>query len=324
MTDPRPNVVVLDDYEHAFPRLARWDWVAAHCRWRVMHQPLRGEALVQALQDVDALVLMRDRTPLPPDLLAQMPRLKLVVFTGTRNQTLDMAALKARGVTVCHTGWGPSKDSTAELTWALMLAAYKRLPENMAGLQAGHWRTDHALLPVLRGETLGLLGLGEIGSRVARIGLAFGMRVLAWSPNMTPERAQQHGVEAATLQAVLSASRLVSLHLVASSTTRHLINRERLALMRRDAILINTSRSALVHTGDLIEALQSGQLAQAAIDVFDEEPLPTDHPLRRCPGLLLTPHLGFVAQPVFQQFVTDVQATLTAWLKGEPLERVLS
>lgn len=323
MTDSLPKVVVLDDYEQAFPRLAQWDWVASQCRFELHHQPLRGDALLQALQDVEALVLMRDRTPLNAELVARLPRLKLVVFTGTRNQALDMAALKARGITVCHTGWGPSKDSTTELTWALMLAAFKRLPENMAGLQAGQWRTEHALLPVLRGETLGLLGLGEIGSRVARIALAFGMRVLAWSPNMTPERAQQHGVEAASLEEVLSASRLVSLHLVVGPTTLHLINRERLALMRRDAILVNTSRSALVHTGDLIDALQAGQIAQAAIDVFDEEPLPADHPLRQCPGVLLTPHLGFVAQPVFQQFVTDVQGTITAWLKGEPLDRVL-
>ncbi|MCD8514463.1 MAG: D-2-hydroxyacid dehydrogenase family protein [Burkholderiaceae bacterium] len=324
MNQKSPKVVVLDDYEQAFSRIGDWQWVQAHSDWQVHHQPLRGESLRHALAGVEVLVLMRDRTPLTADLVASLDALKLVVFTGTRNQALDMAALKAKGVKVCHTGWGPSKDSTTELTWALILAAFKHLPANTAALQAGQWRCEHALLPVLRGETLGLLGLGEIGSRVARVATAFGMRVLAWSPNMTPERARQHGAEAASLEEVLAASRIVSLHLVVGPTTRHLINRERLALMRRDALLVNTSRAALVDTAHLMEALQSGQIAQAALDVFDEEPLAADHPLRQCPGLLLTPHLGFVARPVFEQFVLDVQETVTAWLKGEPVPRELA
>jgi len=323
MNQISPKVVALDDYEQAFTQLGSWQWVQAHCEWHVHHHPLKGEALCKALQDVEVLVLMRDRTALTADLVAQLDALKLVVFTGTRNQVLDMAALKAKGVKVCHTGWGPSKDSTTELTWALILAAFKRLPENASVLQSGQWRCEHALLPVLRGETLGLLGLGEIGSRVARVATAFGMRVLAWSPNMTPERAQLHGAEAACLEDVLAASRIVSLHLVVGPSTHHLINRERLALMRRDALLVNTARAALVDTAHLVEALQNGQIAQAALDVFDEEPLPADHPLRQCPGLLLTPHLGFVARPVFEQFVLDVQEAVTAWLKGQPLPREL-
>lgn len=318
-----PKIVVLDDYEQAFRRLGNWQWVEAHSEFMVMTQPLRDDALIQALQGVQVLVLMRDRTPLPASLIVQLPELRLVVFTGTRNQALDMEALKARGIAVCHTGWGPSKDSTAELTWALILAAYKRMPENQAALAEGHWRGEHALLPVLKGQTLGLLGLGEIGSRVAAVGRAFGMRLMAWSPNMTDERAQAHGAEFAPLEVVLESSRIVSLHLVLGPTTRHLLNRERLALMQPNAVLVNTSRSALVNTEDLVAALQAGRPGQAAIDVFDEEPLPSEHPLRRCPGALLTPHLGFVAEPVFRQFVGDVQEAVTQWLKGEPLPRQL-
>lgn len=320
----QPRVVILDDYEHAFLRLVDWQWVCQHSHVQVHNQPLQGEALLQAIGQAEVLVLMRDRTPLPASLIEQLPRLKLVVFTGTRNAALDMAALQARGVAVCHTEWGPSKDSTAELTWALIMSAFKRMTENHTALQQGQWRTEHALLPVLKGETLGLLGLGEIGSRVARYANAFGMRVLAWSPNMTPERAAAHGAEAASLDEVLKASRIVSLHLVVGPTTRELINRERLALMRRDAILVNTSRSALINTADLVEALQNGAIAQAALDVFDTEPLPANDPLRTCQGVVLSPHLGFVAQPVFERFALDACDAVTAYLRGQPLPRRLA
>lgn len=324
MTSTFPRIVVLDDYEHAFLTLSDWSWVQSHSQLQVFHAPLKGQALLDAIVPADVLVLMRDRTPLDAALIAQLPRLQLVVFTGTRNQALDMEALKARGIAVCHTGWGPSKDSTAELTWAMILAAHKQLPANVQALQAGQWRSPHALLPVLRGETLGLLGLGEIGSRVAAVGRALGMRVCAWSPHMTPERAAAHGAEAASLEAVLSTSRVVSLHLVVGPSTRHLLNGERLALMRPDALLVNTSRAALVETTALVDALAAGRPAYAALDVFDEEPLSADHPLRRCPNVLLTPHLGFVARPVFEQFVADALDAVTCWLQHRPLPRQLS
>ena len=319
-----PVVVILDDYEHAFLRLANWQWVQQHSQVQVHHQPLQGDALLQAIGQAEVLVLMRDRTPLPASLIDKLPQLKLVVFTGTRNAALDMAALQARGVAVCHTEWGPSKDSTAELAWALIMSAFKRMTENHTALQQGQWRTPHALLPVLKGETLGLLGLGEIGSRVARYANAFGMRVLAWSPNMTPERAAAHGAQAASIEEVLQASRIVSLHLVVGPTTRELINRERLALMRRDAILVNTSRSALVNTAHLVEALHNGAIAQAALDVFDAEPLPANDALRTCPGVVLSPHLGFVAQPVFERFALDACEAVTAYLQSQPLPRRLA
>jgi phosphoglycerate dehydrogenase-like enzyme len=328
----RPCIVVLDDYEQAFEALADWQPVRKHAQLHIQTTPLKGAPLLELLAEADVVVLMRDRTPLLADLIAQLPRLKLVVFTGTRNQALDVAALAARGIPVCHTGWGPSKDSTAELTWALIMAAHKRLVENCNALMQrksqegleGHWRTPHALLPVLKGEILGLVGLGEIGGRVARYAQAFGMEVLAWSPRMTAERAAEHGASFVDLDTLLARSRIVSLHLVVSAQTRGLINAERLALMRADSLLVNTSRSTLVDTAALLQALSQGRPAQVALDVFDAEPLPEDDPLRRFPQALLSPHLGFVARPVFETFVQDARECVLAWLTREPLPRVLA
>jgi phosphoglycerate dehydrogenase-like enzyme len=319
-----PRIVVLDDYEDALPRLADWSDVMQRAEVERHTAPLRGETLVQALAAADALVLMRDRTPLDAALIAQLPRLRYVVFTGTRNNALDFAALAARGIPVSHTAWGPSKDSTAELTWALILAASKRLEAQFATMRGGDWRDGGPLPGVLRGAQLGLIGLGEIGSRVAHIGRAFGMDVACWSPHMTAERAGTGGARFLALDDLLATSPVVSLHLVASASTRHLLDADRLARMRSDALLVNTSRASLVDTHALLAALARGRPAHAALDVFDDEPLPADHPLRCLPNVTLTPHLGFVAQPVFEQFARGVVECLEAWLAGRPLVRQMS
>ncbi len=319
----RPKVVVLDDYEGALRRLADWGDVDAQASVEVHREPLSGEALVAALVEADAIVLVRDRTRFDAALLARLPKLRYLVFTGTRNTALDLAALSARGIPVSHTGWGPSKDSTAELTWTLILAAVKRLEPHLAALRAGVWR-GAGLGGVLAGERLGVVGLGEIGGRVARIGAAFGMEVVTWSPRMTPERAGAAGAMAVSLDQLLASSRVVSLHLVPTDATRQLINTERLATMRNDAVLVNTSRSALIDMAALPAALAAGRPGLAAIDVYDREPLPADDPLRQAPNLLLTPHLGFVTEPVFARFATDVTENLLAWLGGRELPRRLS
>lgn len=327
--DQLPCIVVLDDYEQAFDTLADWQPVRERARLHIQTTPLKGAPLLALLAGADAVVLMRDRTPLMADLIAQLPRLKLVVFTGTRNLALDSAALAARGIPVCHTGWGPSKDSTAELTWALIMAAHKRLLENCQALMQrkphgdSQWRTPHAMLPMLKDETIGLIGLGEIGGRVARYAQAFGMEVLAWSPRMTAERAAEHGARFVELDALLARSRIVSLHLVVTPQTRGLINAERLAQMRPDSLLVNTSRSTLIDKAALLQALPQGRPAQVALDVFDAEPLSADDPLRSFPQALLSPHLGFVARPVFEAFVRDAREAVLAWLAGAPLPRVL-
>ena len=326
MTSPaRPNITIVGDAEQALRRLGNWQSIDAQADVVVHHLPLQGEALVAALVNADVAVLVRDRTPFDAALLAQLPKLRYLIFTGTRNATLDLAALAAKGIPVSHTEWGPSKDSTCELTWALILAATRQLESQIALLRSGQWRPGHAvpLAGVLHGQTLGLIGLGEIGGRVAKVGNALGMKVVAWSPRMTAERAVEKGALSVTLEELLGTSSVVSLHLVPTPPTRHLLNAERLALMRPDSLLVNTSRSALVDGEALVKALKKGRPGFAALDVFDTEPLPLDDPLRQLPNVLLTPHLGFVTEPVYQRFAAGVTQCLEAWLAGKPLPRVV-
>jgi len=322
----RPRIAVLADIEQALPRLADWSAIQALADVEFINHPPAGEALATLLQTADALVLMRDRVPLNAALIDQLPKLRYVVFTGTRNTTLDLAALQARGIPVSHTEWGPSKESTCEMTWALILGALRHMEPETARLRAGQWRAPHpqALGGVLHGQTLGLIGLGEIGSRVARVGQAFGMDVVTWSPHMSAERAAAHGVRALALDELLAQSKVVSLHLVPSAATRHLLNAERLARMRDDAILVNTSRAALLDHQALCAALRQGRPACAALDVFEMEPLPLDDALRSLPNALLTPHLGFVTEPVFQRFAQGVVEGLLAWLRAEKPPRMVS
>lgn len=315
----RPRIAVLGDYERALTRLADWSAIQAQADVAFHHAPLRGEALAAVLREVEVLVLVRDRTPLDAATLRMAERLRYVVFTGTRNTTLDVEALRARGIPVANTEWGPSKESTCEMTWALILAATRQLEMQMATMRLGGWRPAEALpLPgVLHGERLGLIGLGEIGKRVARVGKALGMEVVTWSPRMTPERAAAEGVTAVSLEALLSTSRVVSLHLVPTAETTRLINAERLALMRADALLVNTSRSALIDMDALPRALDRHRPAMAALDVFDVEPVPADHPLRGRTDVVVTPHTGFVSEPVFTIFAKGVVGTLASWLEAQ-------
>ncbi len=319
----RPRVVVLDDYERSLRRLADWSEIDRRADVEVNHDPLRGTALHTALIDADAIVLVRDRTPLRADLIERLPKLRYVIFTGARNTALDTAALASSDIPVSHTTWGPSKESTCELTWALILAAEKRLEAKFTAMRTGGWRDDQPLPSVLAGQQLGLIGLGEIGGRVARVAAAFGMHVVAWSPRMTPERAADKGAKAVSLEELLASSKVVSLHLVPTVQTRRLMNAQRLACMREDAVLVNTSRSALIDMPSLLVALRAGRPAMAALDVYDEEPLAVDHPLRSLPNVVLTPHIGFVSEPVFEAFARGVTECLQAWLCGGPIVRPL-
>lgn len=326
MSGGRPRIVVLDDSERAMRRLGDWHAINHHAEVHIHHDPLRGAALVNALKDADAIVLMRDRTSFTAALLAELPKLRYVVFTGTRNAKLDQAALAARGIPVSCTEFGPSKDSTCELTWTAILAATKQLESHTARLKAGPWRSDSAspLPGTLAGQRLGVIGLGEIGGRVAKVGNALGMDVVTWSPRMTLERAATQGVGFLPLDELLATSQVVTLHLVVTPATRHLLNAERLALMQPGSLLVNTSRAELIDTAALVQALQAGRPGFAALDVFDAEPLPLDDPLRGLPNVLLTPHLGFVTEQVFQRFASGVTECLQAWLAGQPLVRVVA
>jgi phosphoglycerate dehydrogenase-like enzyme len=319
----RPRIVVLDDYEQAMRRCADWSAIDKVADVTVHHEKLRGEALLAAIGDADAIAVVRDRTPFKADLLARLPKLRYLVYTGVRNTQLDAAAFAARGIPVSHTERDFGKDSTCEHTWALILAASRRLEANMALVRTGKWRDGGPLAAILKGERLGLVGFGEIGQRVGEVGRAFGMEVVTWSPHMTPERAGAGGAKAVPLGELLATSKVVSLHLVPSGATRKLLDAGRMASMRPDAILVNTSRATLVDMDALPAALAAGRPGIAALDVFDEEPLPAGHALAKLPNVVLTPHLGFVATPVYEKFARGMVECLAAWLEGRPLVRVL-
>ena len=314
-----PNVVILGDYERALRRFSNWTKVDQLCQIAIHHEPLYGEALYEAVKDADVIVLVRDRTPINEALIVRLPKLKLFMFTGKRNGTLDASALISRNIPIACTPGGPSKETTTELTWTLILGASKRLLTQNHLVRSASWRDELSVLPMLSGERLGIIGLGSIGSSVARVGKAFGMELVTWSPNMTAERAAAQDAKSVSLEELLKTSKVVSLHLVAGPNTKGLIGTEELAMMRPDALLVNTSRSALINTQALRDALAAGRPGQAAIDVFDTEPLPANDALRNTPNLLTTPHLGFVAEPVFAMFSKGIVDTLEAWIDQKPV-----
>ena len=314
-----PNIVILGDYERALRRFSKWEKLEQQANLKIHHEPLRDEALYEAVKDADAIAIVRDRSPFNEAMIARLPKLKFLMFTGERNGTLEANALVSRNIPMACTHGGPSKETTAELTWALILGASKRLIEENKLIASGGWRDALSLLPMLSGQRLGVMGLGAIGSRVARVGNAFGMEVVTWSPRMTPERAALENAKSVSLDELLSTSKVVTMHLVAGPGTKGIISADQLALMRPDSILVNTSRAALIDMPDLRKALIAGRPAQAAVDVFDVEPLPVDDPLRNTPNLLVTPHLGFIAEPIFEAFSNGITETLEAWLDQKPV-----
>ncbi|NML44819.1 D-2-hydroxyacid dehydrogenase family protein [Ramlibacter sp. G-1-2-2] len=313
-----PNVVVLDDWESALTEGPRWAALKQRTRLAVHRDTVQDEALFALVRDAQALVLNRDRTPLTADLIARMPALETVVHTGPRNMKLDRAALDARGIPVQGTDGGPGRESTCEQAWSLILAARRRLLQQVRTVEAGGWRQPglDALPAMLHGKRLGLLGLGNIGSLVARVGAAFGMELVTWSPHMTPERAAEAGARSVPLEELMATSDVVTIHLVASASTTGLVDARLLALMKPDAVLVNTSRASLVVQDDLVQALKAGRPGVAALDVFDEEPLPLQHPLRGVPNVLITPHMGFLAQDAMLAYSDGVAGVLEQWLAG--------
>ena len=314
-----PNIVILGDYERALRRFSSWDKLEQQANLKIHHEPLHDESLYEAIKDADAIAMVRDRAPLNEAMIARLPKLKFLMFTGERNGTLATSALTSRNIPIGCTLGGPSKETTAELTWALILGASKRLVEENKLIASGGWRDELSLVPMLAGQRLGVMGLGSIGSRVARVGHALGMEVVTWSPHMTPERAAAENAKSVSLTELLSTSKVVTMHLVAGSGTKGIISADQLALMRSDSILVNTSRAALINMPDLCKALKAGHPGQAALDVFDIEPLPIGDPLRNTPNLLVTPHLGFIAEPIFETFSKVITETLEAWLEGKPV-----
>ncbi len=312
------RIAICDDYENAALTCANWASVQARAQLTVHTEPFASQsAAVAALKEAQVICLMRERTPFPAELIAQLPHLKMVVFSGQRNLSLDTAACAARGIAVANTQWGPNKASTAEHTWALILACTRRITQAERGLQAGQWRSGYALPATLHGQRLGILGLGSIGSKVAAVGLALGMEVVAWSQNLTAEKAAEQGVRYISKAELIATSHVISLHMVLSERSRHIIAASDLAAMRPDAVLVNTSRAGLVDEAALLEALQSRPAFRAGLDVFSQEPLPTQHPLLALDNVVLSPHLGYVSQPVFEQFFAGFEAACSAYLDAD-------
>ena len=307
---------ILDDYQGVALEMADW----APLRRRgvdivVERKPFADEdEAARALAGSEIVAAMRERTPFPRTLVDRLPKLKLLVTTGMRNAAFDLAALRDRGVVVCGTEGGGL--DTAELTWGLILGASRRIAEDHRDMRDGLWQTR--LGHRIAGKTLGLLGLGRLGAAVARVGLAFDMTVIAWSQNLTAERAAAIGVEYVGKEALLRRSDILSVHLVLSPRSRGLIGRDEIALMKSSAILVNTSRGPIVDSDAVIKALEDGRLGYAAFDVYDREPLPAGHPLRRARNVLLTPHVGYVTAENYRSAYPQVVANIAAYLDGKP------
>ena len=312
---------VLDDYQQVAMAMADWGPLAGVVEVDAVRPHLEGDALVERIHDCAVVVAMRERTPLSADLFARLPRLRLVVTTGMANSSIDLPAAAAHGVTVCGT---PSlSEPPAELTWALLLGLARRLaPENAAFHDAGPWQSTVGR--DLAGGTLGLLGLGKIGSRVATVARAFGMQVTAWSPNLTAERCAEVGVALAPSKLdLLRESDFVSIHLRLGDRSRGLLGEAELAAMKPTAYLVNTSRAAIIDQDALIGALRDRVIAGAGLDVFEEEPVPADHPLRALPNVLATPHLGYVTERNYgEAYFPHVVEDIKAFLDGSPVRQL--
>jgi len=311
------KITVLDDYQDVALGMGPWDRLDAQVV--ALHEHLLGDQLVAALSGSEVVVAMRERTPFDRVLLDRLPDLRLLVTTGMANASIDLDAARERGVLVC--GTRSRQAGPAELTWALVLAVTRRVAYEDAAVRAGGWQTT--IGPELSGRTLGVLGLGRLGSIVAGYGRAFGMRVLAWSANLDPGHARELGVEPVTLDDLLTRSDVVSVHLKLSDRTRGLLGARELDLIGPDGYLVNTSRGPIVDEAALVEALRTGRIAGAGLDVFDVEPLPADHPLRTAPRAVLTSHIGYVALDAYRVFYADAVEDVVAWLAGEPV-RVLT
>ena len=307
------KVAILDDYQDVALRLADWSAVRRRAEITVFNDHLADPAAVaERLRPFDVVCVMRERTPLSRDILQQLPRLKLIASTGPRNAAIDMRAAAERGIVVTATGY--ESTPTIELSWALILASARQLAREAASVRDGGWQTRVGAN--LRGKYLGVMGLGNIGKEVARIALAFGMTVIAWSQNLTREIASAAGATLVDKDALFRQADIVTIHLILSRRTSGLVGAAELALMKPTAWLINTSRGPIVDQGALIEALQARRIAGAALDVFDVEPLPADHPFRRLDNVLATPHVGYVTEELYRTFYGDAAASIAAWLES--------
>ena len=308
------RIAILDDYQDVACSFADWDSLTAQIE--VFTAPFSdADEVVQRLAGFDVLVAMRERTSFPGDVLSRLKSLKLLVSTGPGNAAIDVKAARELGIVVCGTGY--YSFPSAEFTWALILAAARNLPEQVQSMRNGGWQ--RCIGTSVQGLTLGLLGLGNVGKLVAAFGQAFSMRVTAWSPNLTREKATEHGVTAVSKEQLFTDSDILSIHIVLSERSRGLVGASELAMMKPTSILVNTSRGPIVDEEALVEALRRRVIARAAIDVYDTEPLPSDHPLRSFDNALLTPHIAYVSQQLYTVFYQDAVEDVAAFVAGSPI-----
>jgi phosphoglycerate dehydrogenase-like enzyme len=315
------RVAVLDDYQGVALEMADWSVLPSDCQVQVFRDHLSDiEALTQRLRDFEVVTCMRERTPFSRDLLERLPNLRLLVTTGMRNAAIDVQAATDLGVVVCGTAGGPDAPP-AELTWGLILALVRHIPREDAATRAGHWGTTVGMS--LEHKVLGVLGLGRLGAKVAKVGVAFEMSVIAWSQNLTAEKAAQCGATLVTKDELFARSDILSVHVQLSDRTRGLVGARELGIMKPSAYLINTARGPIVDEAALVQALQARSIAGAGLDVFDEEPLPPGHPFMVLDNTLLAPHMGYVTKDQYQVRYRETVENVLGYLKGEPL-RILN
>jgi phosphoglycerate dehydrogenase-like enzyme len=308
---------ILDDFQNVALKMADWSKVTGDVEIKAFNEHLGGpDNVVKALQDYEVVVAMRERTGFPRAVIEKLPKLKLLITTGMRNASIDMAAAAEKGVTVC--GTGSFGSPTSGIAIGLMLELTRHIGYENARLKAGEtWQIT--IGPELEGLTLGILGLGKLGTRTAMIGKAFGMRVIAWSTNLTPEKCKEAGVEYVTKEELFKQSDFISIHVVLSQRSRGLVGAADLALMKPTAYLINTSRGPIVDEAAMLKALREKKIGGAGLDVFDIEPLPKDHPLRKLDNVVLTPHLGYVALKNYQNYFAGVVEDIRGFIDGKPV-----
>jgi D-3-phosphoglycerate dehydrogenase len=315
------KLAILDDYMKVALDAADWDAVRRRGIDITVFDRAFGsvEEAAAALQPFAIVNLLRERTHFTRALIERLPNLELIAMTGRRAPSLDIAAATERGILVCNTHGGEGGASTAEMAWTLLLAAARDLAKADRGVRAGRWHEGLRAGTVLEERRLGLIGLGRLGSRVAAYGKAFGMEVVAWSQNLTPERAAEAGARYVSKEELFATSDFISIHVVLSERTRKLVGASDLARMKPTASLVNTTRGPSVDEAALIEALRSRRLAHAALDVYEREPLPAEHPLRTLDNVTLAPHLGYVNSDIFRHFYGESVANIVAWLDGKPI-----
>ena len=315
------RAAILDDYQNVAMKFADWSGISKDVEIKVFNAPLDGpDAVIKALQGFAIVVGMRERTPFPRKVIEALPDLKLLITTGARNNSFDVKACTERGVTVC--GTGAAGSPTTGITFGLMLELTRRIGFENARLKAGEpWQVT--IGRDLEGLTLGILGLGKLGQRSATVGKAFGMRTIAWSQNLTEEKAKAASADLVSKEDLFRNADFITIHLVLGDRSRGLVGAKELGLMKKTSYLINTSRGPIVDEKALIAALQNNAIAGAGLDVFDVEPLPLNHPFRKMDNVVITPHLGYVSEQNYRKYFPDIVEDIRAWLDGKPV-RVIS